>query len=236
MTTALSAILFDLDGVLISTDKGVVALWHEVLDRYGVAAADEELRRHAVGCSAEHTIDHFLGSHDAHVRQSALDDVRAAEQSLDVEVVAGAADLVAAVRRAGIRVGYVTGASSSRLSRALAALGAPRGDVEVVWGDAAIGKPAPDSYALAAERLGVSPAACLVVEDSVGGVAAAVAAGCPCIAIAATQDAEQLDYAGADVVIESLLSLTLSSTHDGGHVVATDEGDFYFPPPATVTA
>lgn len=229
--STLSAILFDLDGVLISTDKGVIALWHDVLGRYDVTASEDDLRRHAVGCSAEHTIDHFLGSRDAHTRSSAFDDVRAAEQSLDFDLVTGAADLLAAVRRAGISVGYVTGASSSRLTRALAALGAPAGDVAVVWGDAPHGKPAPDSYLLAAERLSLSPGACLVVEDSVGGVTAAVAAGCPCLAVATAGDAEQLDYAGADVVIESLLSLTLSSTHDGGHILATDEGDFYFPSP-----
>ncbi|MDQ1702623.1 MAG: hypothetical protein QOF57_1875 [Frankiaceae bacterium] len=229
--TAISAVLFDLDGVLISTDKGVIALWQEVLARYGVRATGDELRRHAIGCSAEHTIGHFLSAYDEPVRVAALDDVRAAEPLLDFEVVPGAGELLAAFAMAGIRMACVTGASEPRLARALSALRA-RSIVEatVAWGDVPYGKPAPDSYLLAAERLRLAAAQCLVIEDAVGGVLAAVAAGCPCIGLATHDDAEALDMAGATVVVESLQSLTLSASYDGGHLLSTDEGDFYFPP------
>ncbi|MDQ1714326.1 MAG: hypothetical protein QOC60_271 [Frankiaceae bacterium] len=229
-----SAVLFDLDGVLISTDNGVLALWRDVLAGHGIRVPADELRVHAIGCSREHTIEHFLGDHPAEFRAAVLADVTAAEASLQFELVPGAAALIAALDKAGVPMGCVTGASVGRLSRALSALGA-RALIatSVVWGDVEHGKPAPDSYVLAAERLRLPPSQCLVIEDSVGGVLSAAGAGCSCIALAAHDDAEALDAAGATVVVESLLSLTLSAAYDGGHVISTDEGDFYFPPAAT---
>ncbi|MCU1676335.1 MAG: Haloacid dehydrogenase/epoxide hydrolase [Frankiales bacterium] len=230
---AYTAILFDLDGVLISTDRGVVELWQRVLPAYGIEPPVDELRVHAVGCSAEHTIEHFLGDRPAIEREAALSDVREAEPSLHFDVPAGAPALIAALQSAGISVGIVTGASQARLSRALAALSAQSSiAATVVWGDVVNGKPAPDAFLLGAERLSASPSECIAIEDSVGGVTAAVAAGCTCIAIASAShdNAEALAAAGADVVAESLLSLTLTKSYDGGHVLATDEGDFYFAP------
>ena len=230
--TQLSAVLFDLDGVLITTDDAVLALWQDVLSRHGFRVPADELRVHAIGCSVEHTIAHFLDDQPAQVRAAVLSDVSVGESSLDFTVVPGAAALIAAVAKAGIGMACVTGASAGRLSRALSTLDARSAiTISVVWGDVEHGKPAPDSYLLAAERLGIPTSQCLVIEDSVGGVLSAVAAGCPCIALAAHDDAEALNAAGASVVVESLQSLTLSSSYDGGHVIATDEGDFYFPPP-----
>ena len=232
--TQLSAVLFDLDGVLITTDAAVLAVWQDVLARHGIRVSTDELRVHAIGCSREHTIGHFLGDRPIEFRASVLADVTCAEATLPFEVAPGAAQLIAAVGEAGIRMACVTGASAGRLSRALSALSAhTQIATSVVWGDVQHGKPAPDSYLLAAERLGVPTGNCLVIEDSVGGVLSAVSAGCSCIALATHNDAGALDAAGADVVVESLLSLTLSKSYDRGHVISTDEGDFYFPPPTS---
>ena len=234
--THFSAVLLDLDGVLISSETAIVELWQRVLSGVGITAGDDELRHYAIGCSPEHTVEHFLGARTAAAREAALREVLVAEENLAFAVVPGASALIDALARAGIPVGCVTGASGARLSRALGSLGAQSSlAVSVVWGDVEHGKPAPDSYVLAAERLGISPEQCLVVEDSVGGVLAAVTAGCSCIAVASGDNAELLDMAGATAVVESLLSLTLAASYDNGHVISTDEGDFYFPPPSGPT-
>lgn len=234
--THFTAVLLDLDGVLISSETAIVELWQRVLSGLGVSASDDDLRHRVIGCAPEHTVEHFLGAHPAAAREAALIEVASAEESLEFAVVPGASALIAALVRAGIPVGCVTGASGARLSRALASLSAQSSlAVSVVWGDVEHGKPAGDSYVLAAERLGIPPEQCLVVEDSVGGVTAAVTAGCSCIAVASGDNAELLDMAGATAVVESLLSLTLAVSHDNGHVIATDEGDFYFPPPSAPT-
>ncbi len=236
---AISAVLFDLDGVLISTERGVISLWQSVLSTHGIVATVDELHRHAIGCAPEHTIEHFLSGTDEATRAAALAAVRSAERSLDFDIVPGAPQLLAALSKAGIPTGCVTGASEPRLARALRALGAATSvTTSVVWGDVPHGKPAPDCYLLGAARLHLPPAACLVIEDSTAGVTAAVAAGCPCLGLMGNGngDAEALAGAGSTVVIESLLSLTLSTSYDGGHVLSTDEEDFYFPRPRPMTA
>jgi beta-phosphoglucomutase-like phosphatase (HAD superfamily) len=62
------------------------------------------------------------------------------------------------------------------------------------------GKPNPDIFLLAAERLHVHPAHCLVLEDAVNGVAAAKAAGMKCVAITSTH--QNADLMNADLVID----------------------------------
>jgi beta-phosphoglucomutase len=68
------------------------------------------------------------------------------------------------------------------------------------------GKPDPQVFQVAAERLGVSPTRCLVMEDAVAGVQAAKAAGMKCIAVrfVGHHSADKLDAAGADKVVETL--------------------------------
>lgn len=64
------------------------------------------------------------------------------------------------------------------------------------------GKPHPEPFLLAAERLGVDPADCLVCEDAPSGITAAKAAGCAVVAVTTTASAGEL--AAADLVVESL--------------------------------
>ena len=68
-------------------------------------------------------------------------------------------------------------------------------------------KPAPDTFLLAAEKLGVKPEHCLVFEDAVSGVKAAVAAGASCIGISAPEKTSLLLEAGACGVIPNFLAL-----------------------------
>ena len=71
------------------------------------------------------------------------------------------------------------------------------------------GKPAPDCFLLAAERLALPPASCVVVEDAPVGIAAARAAGMPALALAGTHPAEVLQAAGAAHVVQTLDQITL---------------------------
>ena len=68
----------------------------------------------------------------------------------------------------------------------------------------AASKPAPDCYLLAAKRLGLNPSDCIAIEDTANGVAAAVAANIPCVAIA-TKMSQHHDLSQADKVVTSLI-------------------------------
>ena len=75
-------------------------------------------------------------------------------------------------------------------------------DAVVGGADVARGKPAPDTFLLAAERCGVPPERCLVIEDAPAGLAAARAAGMRCIGVTGTKPREALS--DADLVVDSL--------------------------------
>ena len=78
--------------------------------------------------------------------------------------------------------------------------------------DVVNGKPDPEPFLLAAERLGVDPSRCLVVEDAPAGIAAARAAGCAVIALTGTTAEEELT---ADLVVDGLDAVRLEVTASG---------------------
>jgi beta-phosphoglucomutase-like phosphatase (HAD superfamily) len=121
--------------------------------------------------------------------------------------VPGAAAFVQSAIGAGFRTALVSSASAVNVTLALAALGLD-GSFELVIdaGRVARGKPAPDPYLLAASRLGVVPLEMIVFEDSVAGVASALAAGAACVAIASTERPERLS--AADLVIDGWAAWT----------------------------
>ena len=85
--------------------------------------------------------------------------------------------------------------------------------------DVEVGKPDPAPYLLAAARLGVDPARCLVVEDAPAGLAAAQAAGCSTLAVSTTCRSHELQ---ADSVVGTLADVMWSVGLDGVRVSAAD--------------
>ena len=71
-------------------------------------------------------------------------------------------------------------------------------------------KPDPEIFNKCCERLGFAPSECVVFEDAVSGVKAAIAAGCPSVALTSTLDAETLRNAGADLVVDDFHGITIA--------------------------
>jgi HAD superfamily hydrolase (TIGR01509 family) len=140
-----------------------------------------------------------------------LDEIRAGERSLAHRPLPGGRQLVRALAAAGVQLALVTSASAARAATVTSDLGiADCFKVMVTWGVADRGKPDPQPYLIAAGRLGADPARCVVFEDSVNGVRAAVAAGAACIAVSADGPADRLRMAGAVHVIASLTQVRLT--------------------------
>ena len=116
------------------------------------------------------------------------------------------------VRRRGLQQAVVSSSTAEQVEVILGRLFAEHGkpgppdrhlDAIVTGDDIAHNKPAPDIYLLAAERLRLAPAECLVLEDTPPGVQAAVSAGC--VAVAVPNDySRRLEFPGANAVIGSL--------------------------------
>ncbi len=124
-----------------------------------------------------------------------------------VRVLPGARELLTALRDAGIPRSVGSSTPRSNLDAIFAATGLGELFDEVVCGDDVInGKPAPDVFLLAAKKLGLAPADCIVIEDAHVGIAAAHAAGMKVLAVATTHPLDEL--AVADSAVVSLEEIT----------------------------
>jgi HAD superfamily hydrolase (TIGR01509 family) len=121
----------------------------------------------------------------------------------DVDLTPGTRALFDDLRAAGRAVGIVSSSPRSWIDAVRERFDLDPLDLVVSADDIdGPGKPEPDSYEYAAAELGVAPAACVVVEDSPNGIAAAVRAGAFTVAYRSTHNAE-LDLSEADTVVEN---------------------------------
>ena len=119
----------------------------------------------------------------------------------------GVPDVLKEVRAAGYRMALASSAEVRVIDANLAALGLrPLFDVVLSGTQVARGKPAPDVFLAAADRLGTPPAGCLVVEDSRNGLLAAKAAGMRCAVVPCDHTRHQ-DFAGCDHRLRALPDL-----------------------------
>jgi len=121
----------------------------------------------------------------------------------------GACELVRLCRKAGLRVALGSSADEIKIKASLTKIGLlPEEWDAIVHGeDVARKKPAPDIFLAAAGKLGLTPEACVVVEDAVNGVQAAKAAGMRCVAVAQSFGPERLGE--ADLVRAGMTEVTL---------------------------
>lgn len=180
------AVLFDMDGLLVDTEKVWYEVETEVVERLGGSwgrAHQQEL----VGGSMASTVAYILRVTGADVAPDVIAgwmvDGMTSRLAKGVEPMPGADELLTAVREAGLRTGLVTSSGAPIADAVLAVIGRDRFDVVVTGDDVTRHKPDPEPYLRAARQLGVAAAACAVLEDSPNGVTAATAAGCRVVAV-----------------------------------------------------
>lgn len=183
----LAAVLFDMDGTLVDTEKLWDIALRDLAEHLG-GVLTPEARARIVGTSPAETMAIFriaLDRPDLDPDEgNAFLTARMAElYAAGVPWRPGAPELVDAVRAAGLATALVTNTSRQLVDVVLGSLGADRFDVVVCGDDVARPKPHPDPYLTAAARLGADPAACVAIEDSPTGLASARAAGCAVIAV-----------------------------------------------------
>ena len=202
-----AAIICDLDGLLVQTEK----LWSIAKDtlftRHGVEYSDAD-HLAVFGTSDVYTARYFAGRFGADadeteaIREEYMD-IASELFERGVEISPGAIELIERLDGT-VPLGLASNTRRPQVDTILASTPfAPVFQVTVT-GDDATPKPAPDLYLLACARLGVDPSRAVALEDSPTGVAAAKAAGLTCIGVPSHHD-EQL--AQADVVVQSLTDL-----------------------------
>jgi mannitol-1-/sugar-/sorbitol-6-phosphatase len=217
-TVDCAVLLLDLDGTLVDSADAVLRGWQAWTRSVGLPA--EGLAELVHGRSAASTITTLLPDvTDARLRRHIQYVLTFQERDPDpARPMPGAAELVSGLGPEQWAV--VTGCSAGMATARLAAGGLPRPRVLVTDEDVSRGKPDPDGYLLALQRLGITAGEALAVEDAPAGVAAARAAGITTVAVTSTHPAAQLT--GADVVVDDLSAIR-PSRRNGRLTVAFGE-------------
>jgi mannitol-1-/sugar-/sorbitol-6-phosphatase len=170
----IDAILFDMDGTLVDSDRAVERSWLAWADEYGADGPTAYAMAH--GAPSISTVRRLLtGRDEAEIRAASARQLELQYDDLADVVAAGGWEAVQGLLD-GWKWAVVTSADA-RLAKARLAAAGIEPPVLVTTDDVAAGKPDPAGYLRAAELLGATPAHCLVVEDAEVGLRAARAAG-----------------------------------------------------------
>jgi sugar-phosphatase len=186
------AVLFDLDGVLVSSTAAVARQWRLWAEEKGIPP--EDVLKIAHGRRTIEVIRLLAPQADAEPEMRRLE-AREAADTAGVEVIRGARALIGELPRD--RWGVVT-SGTRLLAKSRLQLGKiPEPRVLVTADDVAEGKPEPGPYLKGAELLGLRVGDCLVIEDAPAGIQSAHAAGMRAVALTTTYPAAQLRQADA---------------------------------------
>jgi mannitol-1-/sugar-/sorbitol-6-phosphatase len=197
MPERVSAVLFDLDGVLVDSARVVERAWRKWAREQAIRADDILAVAH--GRPAREVVRIFAPHLDA--EQQALRIARhEARDAGGLAAMPGADECVSIARRG--RWAVVTSGGRKLAVGRLAAAGLPVPDVLITADDITSGKPDPEPYQRACRELSVPAAQCVVVEDSPAGILAAKNAGMTVLAVTTTHEASSLLH--ADLVFSTL--------------------------------
>ena len=200
------AVIFDMDGVLVDTEPIYISINRTLFAELGVTMSKEKLLTY-VGISSgrfwgEIRKDYSLPQSLAELIAQEKERHAAYFSRMPIPEVAGARELITELTGEGISLAVASSSSMATISTILTKTGLISFFPELVSGqDIARGKPAPDIFLLAAERLRISPENCLVIEDSPHGVAGAKEAGMRCVGYANPNSGRQ-NLSRADMVVD----------------------------------
>ncbi|MFA6156487.1 HAD-IA family hydrolase [Mesorhizobium sp.] len=201
-----AAFLFDMDGTVLNSTAAAERVWSDWARRHGLDVAAFLPTMH--GRRAIETV--------SRLRLPGVDPQREADEITRAEVadvdgihaIEGAAAFLASLSRQ--RWAIVTSSPRELALRRIEAAGIPLPETIITAEDVLHGKPAPDCFLLAAERLGADPGDCLVFEDAVPGIKAGEAAGAGVVVITATHQHRMetshpaiFDYSAVRVVTDA---------------------------------
>ena len=204
-STDIQAIIFDMDGTLLESTEADYLAWEKIFERYDNKLTYEKYVT-MLGIRSADVIRDFLGFTDAgDVSRILVEKFNCFVEVVNekpVKPVDSADKILKAAHASHLKVALATSSRKEKMQLLLTQLDFLQYFHATVTGEEVErSKPAPDIFLKAAERLGIPPANCVVVEDGPIGITAAKKAGMKCIAITATTEPAKLQE--ADLVIES---------------------------------
>ncbi len=208
-------VIFDLDGVLVTTDELHYRAWKELADAERIhfdRTINERLRGVSRMASLAILLEKATRSYTEAQRQALAERKNARYRELlatlsPADVLPGAREMLDGLRRRGVRVGLASSSRNAPLILERTGL-AGAFDAVVDGNDITQSKPHPEAFLLAAQRLGLAPRECLVVEDAMAGILAGRRAGMAVFGIGTPETlpgVERVAGSLADVTVDELL-------------------------------
>jgi beta-phosphoglucomutase family hydrolase len=207
------AVLWDMDGVIADTAGYHFRSWQYAFKQQGVDFTEADFKR-AFGLRNDSIIRLMLGNDLVPDRIDSI--IRVKEEHFrakargQVKMFPGVLDLLTALQKEGIRAAIASSTPLENIQMLLKSLKIEGYFQAIVYGqEVSEGKPSPQIFLLAAQRVKAEPPNCVVIEDAVAGVAAAKRGGMHCIAVANTHTTGEL--ASADLVVDSLEKVNIDT-------------------------
>jgi beta-phosphoglucomutase family hydrolase len=213
------AVIWDMDGVIADSGPYHLAAWQEIFGRRGVKFTAGDFQ-HSFGLRNDNIIRNTLGKE---ITQDEVETIAVEKEETfrrlaggRIKPLPGALRLLKLLKKEGFRMAIASSTPAENIELVTGSLGIADYFRVIVNGhDVTEGKPDPRVFLLAAQRLGVKPEHCLVIEDAMAGVAAAKKAGMACLAVTNTHSRQKLKE--ADLIVDTLEKVTLKDIEDLGH-------------------
>lgn len=204
-----AAVIFDMDGTLVATTEGDFLAWQRLFLEYGkklsyddyfplLGRKSQDVVRHVLGLEGEEALSAM------HRKMEFFEDV---VREKGIVTMPFAEAFLQEIQNLNIPIALATSSRKLKMKLVMKESGLAKYFSVFVTGEEVLnGKPNPDIFLLAAERLKVDPSQCLVLEDAVHGVTAAKSAGMKCVAITSTH--KDVDLTDADLVIDDFSQLS----------------------------
>ena len=212
----LAAVIWDMDGVLADTAPYHLRAWRETFAKRDVSFTEVDFKR-GFGTRNDAIIKNTLGEQltpqeietIAQEKEATFRDIIGKE----IKPIPGALKLIRALHDKGISMAIASSTVIENIRLIVGSLGIEKYMKAIITGhDVTEGKPHPQVFLTAAERLGADSRRCIVFEDAVAGVKAAKSAGMYCVALTSTHPREKLQE--ADLIVDSLEEVTVKDLEE----------------------
>lgn len=206
-----------MDGVIINSKDYVEEFWLRKLDEHDIHIPETEREERFHGRPARPTVNDLFAELTKEARERIIEECAVNDASIETyPMIPGVDDFINQCVEKGIRIGLVTSALPGKVDRMLDGLSADQPfEVIITANLVSNGKPDPECYLMAAEKMGFDPGKVIVFEDSVSGVKAASTAGATVIGVNEDKLAGSLKEAGAVLVQQDFKECVIESRNDG---------------------
>ena len=206
------SVIWDMDGVIADTAPFHLSAWQKVFQERGVKFTKEDFR-HSFGQRNDTIIRKTLGEQTSQEEIDAISGKKEASFRRrirrNLKPLPGVIKLITSLEEQGFKMALASSAPIENIQLLNTGLGIDNYFQTIISDkDVTEGKPSPQGFLLAAQRLGVEPRNCVVIEDAVAGVTAAKRAGMHCLAITNTHPRRSLKE--ADLIVDTLEGVSIN--------------------------